>query len=349
MAKRASPRFADWPEADRVLWGRLTARGSVLDGSGPGAHWRPRTEQYHRESYGLWLAWLMAREPATLALPPLQRATPERMATWIYTGTHLRPITRLNRFIAVRRVLTLLEPAADWSRHRRIEARLYREASHARSPRKIGRIVETDVIFHAAVRHHKLLCDQPHTRSSAVARRNAVMLALLALMPVRRQTFTDLRLGISFEQRGESWIIVLEPETTKTDSFWESTVPPLVMPLLTAYLQEVRPLLLARSPTAQDHLWLTCDGRPISAHSVGLLVPALLQRLIGTPICCHLLRDCAVTTLVRTSSQAARLTAGLLGHSSDRTAQRHYNHATTLEAGRTLHAILSVNRTERRR
>lgn len=192
MAKRASPRFADWPEADQALWGRLTARGTVLDGSGPGAHWRPRTEQYHRESYGLWLAWLMAREPATLALPPLQRATPERMATWIYTGTHLRPITRLNRFIAVRSVLTLLEPAADWTRHRRIEARLYREASRARSKRKIGRIVETDVIFHAAVRHHKLLCDQPLTRKTAVARRNAVMVALLALMPVRTWSFSTI-------------------------------------------------------------------------------------------------------------------------------------------------------------
>lgn len=52
-------------------------------------------------------------------------------------------------------------------------------------------------------------------------------------------------------------------------------------------------------------------------------------------------RDAAATTLARTSPEAARLTRGLLGHAGFRTAERHYNQARALEAGRDYADVLT--------
>jgi integrase len=48
----------------------------------------------------------------------------------------------------------------------------------------------------------------------------------------------------------------------------------------------------------------------------------------------HLFRDAAATTLSRISPESARLIGPILAHSGSRTAERHYIHAQTIEAGR---------------
>ncbi len=48
----------------------------------------------------------------------------------------------------------------------------------------------------------------------------------------------------------------------------------------------------------------------------------------------------AVTTLVRESPEHARLTRPLLAHASYGIVERHYNHATGIEAGRDFAAVI---------
>jgi integrase len=55
----------------------------------------------------------------------------------------------------------------------------------------------------------------------------------------------------------------------------------------------------------------------------------------------HLFRDCAATTLAYHSPDSARLTRGVLGHSGFRMAERHYNQATALDAGRRYAEVLA--------
>lgn len=73
----------------------------------------------------------------------------------------------------------------------------------------------------------------------------------------------------------------------------------------------------------------------------------ITRRLTGVPISPHLFRDAAATTLVRDAPNSARLVRGLLGHSDFKTAERHYMHATAIEAGRS-HATLVQNLKEGR-
>jgi len=48
----------------------------------------------------------------------------------------------------------------------------------------------------------------------------------------------------------------------------------------------------------------------------------------------HFSRDAAATTLARLSPESARLIQPVLAHSSVTTAERHYIHAQTIDAGR---------------
>lgn len=55
--------------------------------------------------------------------------------------------------------------------------------------------------------------------------------------------------------------------------------------------------------------------------------------LRGRGISPHFFRDAAATTLARMSSESARLISPVLAHSGFRTAERHYIHARTIDAG----------------
>jgi integrase len=54
----------------------------------------------------------------------------------------------------------------------------------------------------------------------------------------------------------------------------------------------------------------------------------------------HLFRDAAATTLARILPESARLIRPVLAHSGFQTAERHYIHAQTIEAGRDYAAVV---------
>ena len=54
----------------------------------------------------------------------------------------------------------------------------------------------------------------------------------------------------------------------------------------------------------------------------------------------HYAEDAAATTLARISPESARLIGPVLAHSGSRTAERHYIHAQTIDAGRDYAAVV---------
>lgn len=59
--------------------------------------------------------------------------------------------------------------------------------------------------------------------------------------------------------------------------------------------------------------------------------------------CCsvHYAEDAAATTLARISPESARLIRSVLAHSGFATAERHYIHAQTIEAGRDYASLIT--------
>ena len=91
---------------------------------------------------------------------------------------------------------------------------------------------------------------------------------------------------------------------------------------------------MSRREYRHDALWVGMAGVPMSYSYIGRRIPDITRRLTGVNIPPHFFRDAAATPLVRTSPQAARVIAPVLGHADHRTAERHYIQAGSIEAGR---------------
>ena len=108
--------------------------------------------------------------------------------------------------------------------------------------------------------------------------------------------------------------------------------PQGLVPALLDYLNIHRPLLVAGR--LSDRLWISRWGRPISSHALGFRISAALQRTIGIRVTPHLFRDAAATTIATVDPAHVRMITPLLGHATPVTAEKYYNHASSLEASR---------------
>lgn len=340
VSSSTPPEF--WPETDQAMWVALTRKGDLLDGEGEFARLRATTLTSLTIRYSRWIRWLGAADPDALEEPPERRASLQRLRRWLDSMAETRPMSRLAFIDGVLRVLTEAAPDADWTDQRRLRALLRREAGAGDPARKRGRVLSSDVLLETGLRHATEDADAATTPLEALRRRrNGAMIALLAVMPIRRRALTGLRLGSSLLRTDQMLIIALPPELTKNGRPWEARVPEIIAPVLKAYLDETRPALLARQALDHDVVWVGDDGRPFEVHHLGTKIASLTERLFGVRIPPHFFRDSAATSLVRMSPQDARLARPLLAHADYATTERHYIHAQGIEAGRDYAAVLA--------
>lgn len=333
---------AEWPNADRLMWSALFATGDLLDGTGDLVHLRDTSRAGLARCYGRWLAWLFESDPATRAEDPAFRATIERILGWIDALAAVAPPTRHTLVYGALHVLRVAAPEQEWRSHLRLLARLRRQSLSAQSSRKSGRILSSVVLFEAASKLTGPLADAATTPlNAALMRRDATVIGLLALLPIRLRSLSELQIGTSMLQSGEGLLVSLSGDMTKNGQVWEAGVAPPLLPLLQRYIEEVRPWLMARSKKQHAALWVGRMGEPLRYKAIADIVLRVTKRLTGVPVSPHLFRDAAATTLARQSPKDALLIRPILGHSSYGIAERHYNHAQGIEAGRDYAAVLS--------
>lgn len=333
--------FEAWPGADRAMWHALRAEGGPLDDRGELAHLRESSVETLGRRYGRWLGWLSLTEPDALNLSPAERATLPRLQAWLRDLGHTAPMSRLMFVDGVLRVLSTAAPDMDWIIHRRLLGALKRDAGRGDPARKRDRILSSKVLLEAGLRHAGPHADAAATPLEAMKRRrDGTMIALLALMPMRRRSFCELTLGQSVLVMTDEIIISLAAEMTKTGVTWEAPVPSQVEPVLRRYIEEARPYMMARGKQVHARLWVGKKGEIPGENYLGARIGELTLRLTGKRVPPHFFRDAAATTLARISPDAARLIRPVLGHSGFRTAERHYIHAQTIEAGRDYAALV---------
>jgi integrase len=342
--------IANWPRADRDMWERLCRHGGPLDDRGALSHLRPTSLATLEYRYGRWLGWLASDDPAALLEPPADRPTMIRLLTWLGTLGQLAPMSKLMFISGTLRVLRAAVPETNWRAQRRLEASLKRSAGRGGVERKRGRVLSSTVLLNAGI---KLACLQadgaPNQLCAAKQRRDGTMVAMLALMPMRRRAFAGLKLDHSIYLTENEIVVALPEEMTKTGVPWEVAVPAQVAPLLRHYLIETRPWLMARSGQHHDYLWVDDHGRPFfNLNYFGARIVEITTRITGVRVSPHLFRDAAATTLARISPDAARLIRPILAHSRPGTAERHYIQASSIEAGRDYAAVIKSIKRETR-
>lgn len=339
----------DWPVADVEMWGTLQREGGPLDDCGALMHLRATSLKMLQCSYGQWLKYLSERFPEAISLPPAARATVPHLQCWLGELENTAPMTRLMLIGGMLRVLRAAEPDRDWSVQNRLVAGLRHAAGRGDLARKAGRIASSLELLRAGSMRARGHANAASTHLQAMIRlRDGTMIAMLALMPMRRRAFANLILGYSIHISEEAVFVSLPSELTKSGVPWEAEVPEQVAPLLRRYISEARTYFLNRGGEKHDILWVDKKGRPVSDNYIGQRIGKLTLELIGKRVPPHFFRDAAATTLTRISPEATGIIPAVLGHTGFGTAERHYIHARSIEAGRSYKALLDKKKRSKR-
>jgi integrase/recombinase XerD len=340
--QRACLPFARWPAADREGWRAATSKGDVLLDDGPGAALKPLTLERHRCSYGRWLGCLERRGELDPAASPGARASREAIEAYIAELEALNaPQTVVVRLQSLSVVLRWLAPDVDWSWLRRLVVRLEARAEPVRDKR--ARLQLADALFALGSR----LTAEAENQASCTPReraqlyRDGLMIAFLSCHPLRLTNFRLLELGRHLRRVGDSWWLEVEGGETKTRQPLQFPVQACLVPLLERYLQIWRVQLASPDRVARSRaLWLTDQGRAISATHAHLRITRHTGRAFGYPVNPHMFRDALATTIALARPDKIGIVTPLLGHRSLATAQRSYNLASMATAAAAWHDAL---------
>ena len=224
-------------------------------------------------------------------------------------------------------------------------AEIERDLALVMQPRsKFNRVVMTEILVQAGL---DLMHEAESSaraslteRAQAYLFRNGLMVALLALCPIRLKSFVALEIGRSFVRiHGRYWIVLSSSET-KENRPDERIVDELLTPFIDRYLDHYRFVLaLTKNPPAA--LWLSSQGsRPMSYVQVGHAIEKTTLATVGLAMRPHLFRTAAASTAATHCGDNPHLASALLHHTISSVTNAHYNRATSLTAAESLRQIV---------
>src|SRR5262249_12226933 len=239
-------------------------------------------------------------------------------------------VTVYNAIYKLRRAAELLAPTTDFSWLAEIE----KDLALVMQPRsKFDRLVFTERLIEAGL---TLVAEAQKFAKNDLARargvRNGLMIALLALCPIRLKNFASLEIGHTFQELHGSWWIVLPTVWTKSRRPDERRVPKLLTPFIDLYLCQSRPVLLGSSPETNTLSISSTTGGPMTKKNLGTLVSKTPLEPLGVDVSPHLFRPAAASTAAAYGESTPHLASALLNHTDPRVTEEHYNRATSISA-----------------
>jgi integrase len=337
--------ISEWPDADRRAWEEACRPGSRLKPGGVASYLAEVSRGEFARRYGAFLGFLQRND----RLEPYRGAAtqvtlPNVEAYIVDLKARVRSVTIWNCIYKLRRAAELLAPTADFSWLAEIEKDLALEME----PRsKFGRLVLTGRLVEAGM---TLVVEAERFARHDLARargvRNGLMVALLALCPIRLKNFAGLEIGHTFKEVDGGWWIALPGHLTKSRRPDERRVPALLNRFVELYLNQSRPLLLKSSPLT-NALWIssTTGGR-LTTKNLGTLISKNTLETIGVDVSPHLFRTAAASTAAAYGGNTPHLASAVLNHTDPRVTEDHYNRATSMGAGRIYAEIISSFRSD---
>ena len=335
---------SEWPDADRRAWEEACRPGSRLKPGGAASHLAPVSRDDFARRYGAFLGFLQRtdrlephRDAATqVTLPDVEAYIADLKA-------RVRSVTVYNCIHQLRRAAQLLAPTFDFSWLAEIEKDLALEMK----PRsKFDRLVFTGRLVEAGL---TLVAEAEAFARSDLARargvRNGVMIALLALCPIRLKNFAALDIGQTFKEIHGRWWIALPGNKTKSRRPDERPVPAWLNRCVDVYLSQARPVLLGSRPPT-NALWISSTtGRPMTTKNIGILISKITLETVGVDVSPHLFRTAAASTVAMYGGNTPHLASALLNHTDPRVTEEHYNRASSMSAAAAYASIISGFRT----
>ena len=334
-------RYDDWPSADRHCWESVFKSGDFLDEAGAGAHLAPATRAALQAAYSRFLGFLLAQYPERFDRPVAARVDRETIAKYV---EHLRQ-SRADTSIVIelhhsRLALRLICPTAEWEWLSTITTRIAARAK--RKPQK-HHLVTSERLYALGVELMDLAVEGARvarsiTKASAFAYRDELMIALLAVIPLRRRTLAALRISKHLVKSGNFWALDIGPEDTKNRQALDFPISAQLSARIDVYLDKFR----KRIPGANTHdgLWASNKGRAMDDGTIYDMVRRRTRTAFGLPVNLHRFRHAALTFWSIQDPKNVRGGKDLLGHVSFGTAEKHYIMSQSRMAGRVLARIL---------
>jgi len=334
-----------WPVSDRLAWIDACRPGERLKRGGSASHLKPLTRDDLARRYGYFLDHIDRTEGLVPDASAASYVTPDRVQRFIAElQARVGSVTVYGSVYKLRRTAQLLVPDKDFAWLAEIE----KDLDLVKQPRsKFGRLVYTEVIVEAGM---TLMAEAEATalRSAlACARqfRNGLMIALLALCPIRLKNFSALEIGRNFTKIKDAWWIVLPAGETKEKRADERRVPTMLASWIDQYIQVHRPALL-RENGEHQYLWVSSiDGTALTYSGAEAVISKVTQQAIGVSISPHLFRTAAASTAAAHGGKTPHLASALLHHTDPAVTEEHYNRASSQSAAQ---AFADVIRTMRK-
>jgi hypothetical protein len=314
----------EWPAADREAWEAACRPSQGLRRGGRAVHLKPVSRDDLMRRYGLFLDHVRRTGDLKLSASVASYVTPERVEGYLNElRSRVGSVTAYGYIAKLRRAAQILDPKSDlqWL------AELEEELGWMMRPRpKQHRIVDSDRIVATGIKLMKEA--EADIRSTPLSRalryRNGLMIAFLALMPLRLKNFCALKIGLTILQVEGAFCVVLSANETKSKRSDERHVPLILQPYLATYLNVHRPVLGGKDEAA---LWMGYYGMPLSYAGCEQVIANTTRDAVGVSISAHLFRTCAASTAYLYAGDQPHLASGLLQHVDSRVTERHYNRA----------------------
>lgn len=334
--------FAHWPPCDRAVWIEAIADGDLFDGRGPAAHWSDASRRVTVAGYGRWIGFLASTEPEALTLLPADRVTPDRVRAYIaMLETSLSPCGIWNYVKNLRNGLSVMSPGEDFGWLGTIEQRLWLKADAQTCNKPVpssDRLVALGLdLMDRARQSWETLRYQ-----ARLDYRDGLLIALLALVPLRRRNIAMIRIGQHLLRSEDGWSLVFEADETKNRRPIEFAIPDLLTAPIEHYLAVIRPAF--REAAKHDRLWASLKTGGLSGDAIYCAVRKRVRAELGIDLTLHQFRDAAATTLAHSGPEDVMLARDLLGHADFGTTKKHYIRADSIDAGRQFAALLAKER-----
>jgi integrase/recombinase XerD len=334
-----------WPAEDQWRWQAAFRVGDRFDGGGPGSHLAHATRQNLTEGYGRFLRFIATNRSELLDLMPDQRVDRRTVADYV----EWRRRSRGDPTIAVdlsclRGALRLLCPGVDWSWLLSLTKRI--AAAAPRKPKKHHLVTSERLYALGMDLMERAGADAEAakriSKAHALQYRDGLVIALAALIPMRRRTLVALCIGKHLVKNGDLWELVIPAEDTKTRRPLDYPISMELCARIDLYLERFR----SRLPGAHTHmgLWASNKQRPISPVAICAAVRRRTKKAFGFTVSLHRFRHAAATFWSIHDPVNVRGVKDLLGHASFGMTERHYVMAQSRLAGRTLAQIVDAAR-----
>lgn len=327
--------FADWPGEDQKRWEQALKPTDRFEETSLGAHLAPTTRKARRESYGRFLGFISAFRPYWLSRPPearIDRATVAEYVAWRRRSWEQSALAYDLR--ALRDALKLISPSVDWSWLSDIVKRM---AAGAPARRSRYHLVTSDRLYQLGVElMDGALADANAagrtTKAHAFKYRDGLIIALLAMIPLRSRTLTALRIGQHLVKVGSLWELDIPAADTKTRRALNFPTSREISERIDLYLDQFR----TRIPGSDKHtaVWASNKGHPMVSNGIYLTVWKRTTKAFGFGVNLHRFRHAAASFWSIEDPVNVKGVKDLLGQTSFKTTEKHYIMAQSRRAGR---------------